>query len=380
MILKIRTCLIYLIIILSFSSCIPLRSIFYGKPDKKDLDRFPYTSIKAGTDCFEFHETDGKLGGQLKVNDWSSDIPFFVNLDEILGGHAVRSFLVIRKDSILYRYIGEASNVNDLHPSYSIAKSFTSTLIGIAIDDKKINSTEDLLANYLPDLKDEIKDKSPFTEAAFQKLKIKHLLNHTSGIKYKLSMDGQLYYGKDILKGVKQIEFAHEPGVKQHYLNINVQLLGLILEKATGQSVSTYLQEKLWKPLGMCSDAKWTVDNKGIERTFCCMGASAEDYAKLGRLYLQQGSWDGKEIFSEDWYRQSVARDSSDGSSFNYNYCWHIGLDAYGDYMANGLYKQHIYIQPEKEIIIVALCNKEKALLADRVNWWFVFRQIVDQL
>jgi CubicO group peptidase (beta-lactamase class C family) len=130
----------------------------------------------------------------------------------------------------------------------------------------------------------------------------------------------------------------------------------------------------------MCTDAVWTKDKKGENLTFCCMGASALDYAKFGRLYLNKGNWEGEQIIPTDWYEKSIARDTTEGSSFGYNYCWHIGEKAYDDYMADGLYKQHIYIQPSKNIIIVMMANKENFLKAERTRWRNVFRQVVDQL
>ena len=157
-------------------------------------------------------------------------------------------------------------------------------------------------------------------------------------------------------------------------------MLGLILQRATGKKPSEYLTDKIWKPLGMCSNATWTVDKKGNDLTYCCMGATALDYAKFGRLFLNKGNWDAKQIVSSDWVNKSVARDTTEGSSFGYNYCWHIGEKAYGDFMADGLYKQHIYVHPDKNVIIVSMCNSEKKLKAERIRWRHVFRQIVDQL
>jgi CubicO group peptidase (beta-lactamase class C family) len=155
----------------------------------------------------------------------------------------------------------------------------------------------------------------------------------------------------------------------------------LILNRATGISPSKYLEDKIWKPIQMCSNGIWSVDEKNqLEKSFCCLGATALDYAKFGRLYMNKGVWNGKNIISENWYNKSIERDSTNGSSFNYNYCWHIGLKEYGDFMAIGLYKQHIYINPAKNLIIVSLNDKEKRLKAERVNWWDVFRQIADQV
>ena len=145
-------------------------------------------------------------------------------------------------------------------------------------------------------------------------------------------------------------------------------------------SVSELTHQKIWTPIGMCHEGLWSIDKYEIEKSFCCLSATALDYAKFGRLYLNKGLWNNERVFSESWYEQSIKRDTSDGSSHNYNYSWHLGLKEYGDFMAIGLYKQHIYICPKKNLIIVLLNDREKPILAERINWWFVFRQIGDQL
>lgn len=358
-------------IFLALSGCIPAKSFFYGQPDSKDILRFDASVISASDTCFEFHSTDGSIGSRIKVNDWTSDIPFFTGLSELANSHSTRSFTVIRNDSVLFQY--NRSDVDDatIHPSYSMAKSITSALVGIAIDEGKISSVNELVSRYIPE----------FTESELlNELKVEHLLNHTSGIKYQLRTDADLYYGNDVLKAVKYASFEHRPGTHQHYLNINVQLLGLILHRATGFTPSEYLEQKVWNRIGACHEARWSKDKNDNDRAFCCLGATALDYAKFGRLFLNQGNWNGAQIIPQDWFSQSIERDSTEGSSFNYNYCWHIGLKEYGDFMAIGLYKQHIYVNPRKNLIIVLLNDKEKALPAERVNWWYVFRQIADQL
>lgn len=334
--------------------------------------RFESNLIEAGNDCFQFYKSENLSNQLLKISDWSKDIPFFIPLDSVAQTHNTRSMLIIQNDTIKYEYYKENLDENDLHSSYSIAKSFTSTLIGIAIDDGFILNEQELVNKYIPEL-----TNLPNAD----KLTIEHLLNHTSGIEYNFAVDATIYYGDNIMQSLKRIKFETIPGTKQHYLNINVQLLGLILKRAVGISPSKYLEQKIWKPLGMCSNAIWSVDKKNqLEKTYCCLGATALDYAKFGRLYLNKGMWNGEKIFSSDWYNRSIRRDTLNGSSYNYNYCWHIGLKEYGDFMANGLYKQHIYMNPNKNLIIVLLNDKEKALKAERVNWWFVFRQISDQL
>ena len=348
-----------------------MRGVFLGYPDHKDLHRFPSSEIIAGETCFEFHADVNAVASNLKVTDWSSGSPYFVTPDALNESRPVRSMLIIRNDTLLYDFYGQKTSATDVNASYSVAKSFTSAMIGIAIEEGKIKSVHDKVVDYIPELKG---------IAMSEKLEVEHLLNMTSGFKLKLITDAELYYGNDVARTLKHVEFEHEPGTYQEYINLDVQLLGLILHRATGQKPSEYLTEKIWKPINMCSDAIWTTDKKGEDKTFCCMGATALDYAKFGRLYLNNGNWNGEQIVPENWVEKSVSRDTTNGSGFGYNYNWHIGEKAYGDYMADGMYKQHIYVHPEKNIIIVLMANRDDKVAAERVRWRHVFRQIVDQL
>lgn len=359
-----------IILLLFLSGCIPARSVFLGWPDEKDLKRFKGDVVHAGDTCFSFANQTG-TANRFFITDWTKDIPFFMPLDSFVTTHKLRSFLVIQNDTVKYSYYRKGLNEKDIHSSYSIAKAFTSALIGIAIEEGFIKNEQEKVIRYIPELA-----QLPYAD----ELSIEHLLNHTSGIKPNLATDAIIYYGNG-MKALKKIRFERKPGTKQHYLNINVELLGLILQRATGVPPALYLENKIWKPIQMCSNGVWSVDEKDqLAKTFCCLGATALDYAKFGRLYLNKGVWNGKRIISEEWYRKSIRRDTSNGSSYNYNYCWHIGLKEYEDYMAIGMYKQHIYVNPKKNMLIVSLNERERPIKAERVNWWFIFRQIADQL
>jgi CubicO group peptidase (beta-lactamase class C family) len=348
-----------------------MKAIFLGRPDGKDIHRFPSERIVAGDNCFEFLRVENGIGQRIKVNDWGTGTPYLVSLDGLKERHKVRNLTVIRNDTILYEGYGMGKSASDVHASYSIAKSFTSALIGIAISEGHIGSVRDRVTDHIPELKG--------MEHA-DDLRIEHLLNMTSGIRHRLRNDAVIYYGRDVTRALPHVQFAHRPGTFQEYVNINVQLLGIILQRTTGMTPAEYMTQKLWKPLGMCSDALWTTDRRGNNLTFCCMGATALDYAKLGRLYLKNGNWDGRQLVPEEWVRHSLARDTTEGSSFGYNYGWHIGEAEYGDFMADGMYKQHVYVHPGKKIVIVLLCDRENALHAERTQWRNVFKQIVDQL
>jgi len=355
------------LVLLGLVSCTPIKSILLGRPDAKDMGRFTNSKINSDT-CFLF-EKDNR--DDIKITDWSSDQPVFKPLLELCHEHSVRSFIVIQNDTIKFEYYRDELDENSLHPSYSISKSMISCLVGIAIDEGWLQSVNQKAIDFIP----EIKNK-PYAE----KLTIKHLLNHTSGIKYSLIEDGNLYYGKNIIKELQNILFVTLPGTNQEYLNVNSQLLGIILARSSGMSVTKLVQQKIWAPIGMCNEGHWSVDKYGVEKSFCCLSATAKDYAKFGRLYLNRGLWNKQRVFSESWYEESMSRDTTDGSSHNYNYSWHLGLKEYGDFMAIGLYKQHLYIYPKKNLIIVLLNDREKPISAERVNWWFIFRQIGDEL
>lgn len=360
-----------LVLALSLSSCALMRGVFLGYPDSKDIHRFNSSTINAGEDCFEFKSDVNRVIENVKVTDWTSGSPYFKSLDQLNSERPVRSMLIIRNDTLLYEFYGEKTDTESLNPSYSIAKSFTSALIGIAISEGHIKSVNQKVIDFIPELKS--------IEGA-DELEVEHLLNMTSGIKLKLKTDMVLYYGENVLKALKHIEFAHKPGTFLEYINMDVQLLGLILNRATGKKPSVYLEEKIWKPINACNDAIWTSDNKGNDKVFCCLGATARDYAKFGRLYLNNGYWNGEEVVPQQWVEKSISRDTTNGSGFAYNYNWHIGEKAYGDYMADGMYKQNIYVYPKKNVIIVLLVNRDNKVRAERARWRNVFRQIADQL
>ena len=147
----------------------------------------------------------------------------------------------------------------------------------------------------------------------------------------------------------------------------------MILERSLKtKTVTAYLQEKIWTPLGMEYDASWSMDNEkdGMEKTFCCINARARDFAKIGELYLHKGNWNGKQIINTDWVTQSTKVDTSNGSAWFYQYQWWLPSQE-GDFMAQGILGQYIYVNPNKNIVIVRLGKTT----AD-VEWKELFMQI----
>ena len=339
------------------TSCQLGRFVFYNFADIKDHKKFPSRELTSSDAPFNFQTTSsGKFPKELNAK------PF----DKFLMDNNTLAFLIIKNDTIQYEKYFKGYDKQSIVPSFSMAKSVTSILIGCAIDDALILSVEEPITVYIPELK----------ENGFDKVTIKHLLQMTSGIKFNESYvnpfgdAASFYYGLNLRKEIRKMKLKREPGKKFEYVSGNTQLLGLVLERAlNGKTVSAYLQEKIWTPLGMEYDASWSIDRKknGLEKTFCCLNACARDFAKIGRLYKNKGNWNGKQIVSQKWVEESTKLDTTEGSASYYQYQWWLPVPN-EDFMAQGILGQFIYVNPARDLIIVRLGKNE-----GKADWWSIF-------
>lgn len=355
--------LVFLTLSASLPSCQLGRFIFYNFADINDHKKFQERVLeKPGSNTFQFHETENG-----KFPKTAAGIPF----DAFLEDNRTVAFLIIKNDTIQYEKYFNKYAEESIVPSFSMAKSVTSILIGCAIDEGLIQSVDEPITNYIRELKPN----------GFEVVTIRHVLQMTTGIKYNESYTNpfgdaaSFYYGRNLRKLTGKMQLEVEPGTRFQYASGNTQLLGLLLERALkDRTVTDYLQEKLWTPLGMEYDASWSIDRKknGLEKTFCCLNARARDYAKIGRLYLNNGNWDGKQIVSEKWVEESVKLDTADGSARYYQYQWWLP-QAGTDFMAEGILGQFVYVHPEKNLIIVRLGKKH-----GKTDWWSNFVAIAN--
>ena len=342
---------------LVFSSCKVGRFVVYNFADIKDYKKFPYRTIENDSAKFYFSTTErGKFPKKIAFNDKEYEFEDFLKKNKTVA------FLIIRNDTIQYENYFDGYTKESIVPSFSMAKSILSILIGCAIDDQLIKSVNEPVANYIPELK----------KNGFEKVKIEDLLQMTSGLEFNESYinpfghAASFYYGTNLEKEIFKLKLKSEPEQEFEYVSGNSQLLGLVLERALkDNTISAYLQEKIWKNLGMEYNATWSLDKKGgLEKTFCCINARARDFAKIGRLYLDKGNWNGKQIVPETWVEQSTKTDTLKGSVGYYQYQWWLPSKN-GDFMAQGLLGQYIYVNPEKDLIIVRLGKK-----AGNADWF----------
>jgi CubicO group peptidase (beta-lactamase class C family) len=341
-------------------SCQLGRYVFYNFADIKDHKKFQSRPLTADTSPFIFQSTN-----KGKVPKHINNIPF----DKYLEDNKTVAFLIIKNDSIRYENYFKGYNKESIVPSFSMAKSVTSILIGCAIDEGLIKSVDEPITNYIPELK----------KNGFDKVTIKHLLQMTSGIKFNESYvnpfgdAASFYYGLNLRKKIGKMKLKTEPGTTFEYTSGNTQLLGLVLERSlNGKTITSYLQEKIWSPLEMENDASWSIDRKknGLEKTFCCLNATARDFAKIGRLYKNKGNWNGKQIVSQKWVEESTKLDTSEGSANFYQYQWWLPTPN-EDFMAEGILGQFIYVNPKKDLIIVRLGKDE-----GKADWWAIFTSL----
>lgn len=332
----------------SLSSCKISRFVYYNFADINDHKIFPSRTIEKGENTFYFPVAKTpKVPKKIQIKDKAFPFEAYIKDNNSVA------FLIIQNDSIQYENYWQGYDQASVVPSFSMAKSITSILIGIAIDENLIQSVDEPITNYIPELK----------KNGFDKVTIEHLLQMTSGLKFNegyynpFGEVATFYYGTHLRRSIAKLKLKSEPGEKFEYVSGNTQLLGLILERALkDRSVSSYLEEKIWQPLGMEYDTSWSIDRKknGLEKTFCCLNSVARDYAKIGRLYLNKGKWNGRQIVPADWVEQSTKLDTSHGSSKHYQYQWWIPT-SHGDFSARGILGQYIYVRPDKNLIIVRL-------------------------
>jgi len=327
-------------------------------PTIYDLDKFPSARIKKSLAPFEWKLN--KSFNQVKLTE--SEEKYFENLES-------KALLVCKNDELLYERYWDEHTSSTLSNSFSAAKTVVSLLVGIAIDQNKIKSLDDKVGDYLPAFKSNGKEK----------ITIRHLLMMSSGLDWEesgknpLSDNAASYYGDNLYDLVMDQNAIEEPGKRFNYQSGNSQLLGYIVETATGKSLNEYTQINIWDKIGTTEDAYWSLDRKeGDEKAFCCMYASPRDYARLGKLISQFGNWKGKQIVSKKYIQEMFANPKmeTEFTKDNYQYGLHIWTYLGGNepvYYCRGILGQYIISIPTKDIVIVRLGSKRgKKVVLDK--------------
>jgi len=354
-------------LLLLFSSCLPIQSYRHITPDQKDVHRFTNAEVAHASNCFEFKEDTAHLSFQ--VSNWSNEEALCaLPLNDFLKQHHAIHFIVLRNDTIVYEYKNPTFKDDALIPSFSLAKSLVSATLGVAIQQGKIRSINDLVKSYIPELN---------YHEYFNTLTINHLLNQKSGLRMEVDVITHANYGK-IEKILPMLHFDAKPGEHLEYININSTLMGIILERATGQDLHQYFADHIWTKIGTCDSTVWGYDRRSNHtRAMSSFGASARDYAKFGLLYLNKGQWGEEQVVDSNWVKASTQPVNALGDELGYNNNWFIGESQVGDYMIRGMYRQQIYINPKERTVMVCFLKFYEP--NRNMNWWAIFRQLSHQ-
>ncbi|MEO0572616.1 MAG: serine hydrolase [Bacteroidota bacterium] len=360
------------------------RVLTWQDADYDDFRKFDFKEIKKGAVAFNFYR--GTPDQEEKTIKKFEEDSVVSNLGHFLKEKRTRAFIVIRNDTILYESYFFGNNRASMQTSFSVSKSILSLLIGIAIKEDKIKGVEDRITEYIPELLQE--------NAAFHHITIRHLLKMQSGIAFSNQLNfpfvngdpPKTYHHPNLRRvALKHSKIENPPGDTFNYNNYNALLLGLLLERATGQSVSQYLEQKVWRKIGMQYDASWSTDKNEFEKMESGLNARALDYAKIGRLVLKQGHWNGNEIIPSKWIEASTQKKMDSTYQFygnakywTYNYFWwgFPKKNTKSDIMAIGRFGQFIYISPSTNTIIIR--NGEEVENFNDRNWVSVFKNFLD--
>ena len=334
------------------------RVFVWQEADYDDFTRFTTKPISKGSDQYNFQT--GSLSQEIKVKEAFAAHPLISDIDSFNIDQYTYAFIVIRNDTILFENYYHDNRREDIQTSFSTAKSVLSLLIGKAIQERKINSINDPITQYLP----ELKNRDP----EFEKISIRDLLRMRSGIKFErgvdfpfVNSDEPLTYSHPDLRYValNKTSISTAPNKRFVYNDYNALLIGLILERAVGTSVSSYLEQELWQPIGAEYDASWTSDENYFEQMQSGINARPIDFAKIGKLVLDEGDWSGAQLLDSAWISRSTqpldTMTFRSGQQWAYSHFWWNVLRPNGNnhIFACGNMGQFIYTDPSSNSIII---------------------------
>lgn len=330
-----------------------VRYVVWNFADLHDFEKFDNLPVDKGDEVFLFNESLVK-NHFLTPGGFDPDDKY-EGFESFLQAKKTVAFLAVQNDTLIYENYFHGYDSSSIISSFSVSKSFVSALMGIAIDEGYIYSTTQPITTYMKELGPE-----------FEPVTIEDLLNMRSGIDFVEEYTNpfvdmpKYYYGTDLLKYIKELKIKEAPDLNYDYISVNTILLGLIIERATNTQLNTYLQQKIWKPLGMESDASWSVDSEEnqVFKANCCINGIARDYAKFGRLYLNGGEWNGEQLIPSRWVEKSrtIINDSRDSQDYPYTYQWRVLEN--GAFFAKGILGQYIIVIPDKNLVFVRLGKK----------------------
>lgn len=353
--------------------------LFWTQPQRdaafRALDRLPLMA-KANVVPASGTPSPLPLGPPLKL---VSDV------DAYMAGQRSAALLVVHNGQLRLERYGLDFDGAGRWTSFSVAKSFTSTLVGAAVKDGFIQSLDDKVSVYIPALKG----------SAYDDVSVRQLLTMTSGVKWNenyadpASDVAQFNNHKPeagveaLVSYMRQLPREAPPGTRWLYSTGETNLVGTLVQQATQKPLATYLAEKVWGPAGMEQQATWLLSKTGQEIGGCCIQASPRDYARMGLFILNGAMVNGQSIVPEGWWAEATTKRTEIGDpGRGYGYQWWTYDD--GSYAARGIFGQGIFIDPQRQLVIVSNANwaggaRDPHASAAREAFYREVQQAIDQ-
>ena len=358
--------------------CLPFyakKALIYWFPTIDDLNIFEHATVHAPDSCWEWAISD-------KYNSYKLSKKDSAYIDDM----KTVSFLVIRNDSILYETYRGGWNDTLTSNLFSATKSIVGMLVGIAMDEGKIGSVDDKVMKYIPE----------YNRGRQKDITIRNLLTMSAGMDWDeayaslFSVTTHGYYGNDLYKLIMGLDIVDTSGVQYSYRSGETQLLSFVLEAATGETISKYAEKKLWRPMMAGQDAFWLLDKKdGDEKSFCCFHTTARDAARFGRLMLNMGNWNGRQLVSRKYMEEALAPASylkdqwgKDPLTYYGYQTWIMNYNGERCPYFRGMLGQYIIAIPSKNAVVVRLGHKRsreyvKELTTDIIRYMEIAEKIL---
>jgi len=310
-----------------------------------------------------YNKQTERIKGEFENTSYFKNLNTNVDFETMLERSQTTAFIVLRNDTILYENYFNGFDEGSIFTSFSVAKSFVSTLVGLAISDGFIKSEEDKITEYLPELMKK--------DTRFSQITIRDLLSMSSGLAYSHdgfpSDDEFTYQSPDLRSAVlEHVRISEQPGKHWLYNNYNPLLSGMILERTTSMLVAKYAEERLWKKMGG-THASWSLDEHGFEKMESGINCNAHDYARFALLLLNKGKYNGIQVIPENWIEKATQpQNRPEGyyayllkNNTYYNYFWwgkfREGPENANDFFGMGNKGEYVYICPQKKLTIIRL-------------------------
>ncbi|MBD3728587.1 MAG: serine hydrolase [Sphingomonadales bacterium] len=294
-----------------------------------------------------------EAGGKAYPLPQGDPLAIDTDIDAYMQHQRTAGIVIIHDGKVVLEKYGLGFDGEGKWTSFSVAKSLTSTMVGAAVKDGYIKSLDDDVTVYIKGLKG----------SAYEGVTVRQLLTMTSGVRWNEDYtdrnsdvarfnNAKPEDGLDVtVSYMRHLPREAEPGTKWVYKTGETNLIGILVEEASGKKLADYLAEKVWKPFGMEGDASWLLNSAGNEISGCCLQARTRDFARFGLFILGGGVAGGQQVLPDGWLAEATVKQADIGvPGRGYGFQWWTNDD--GSFAAQGIFGQGIFIDPARKLVI----------------------------